>query len=58
MAKFLVTGKAGSGSSLRPFEKLVEAPSEKLAREKVMALFGSNAGIKRSAIKIETVDKV
>ncbi|VVC01852.1 50S ribosomal protein L18Ae [uncultured archaeon] len=57
MAKFVVTGTAGRGTSMRPFEKLVEAASEKMAREKVFALFGSNAGIKRSAIKIASVDK-
>ena len=58
MAKFLVTGTAGSGRSARPFEKAVEAGSEKLAREYVFAIFGSNAGIKRSAIKIESVGKI
>ena len=57
MAKFVVTGTAGNGAQKRPFEKAVEAASDKLAREKVMALFGSNAGIKRSAIKINSVEK-
>lgn len=57
MAKFVVTGTAGSSKDRRPFEKVVEAQSEKMAREYVMALFGSNAGIKRSAIKIESVGK-
>jgi len=58
MAKFLVNGFAGSGKSMRPFEKVVEAESEKLARERVMAILGANAGIKRSAIKIESVEKI
>ena len=58
MAKFLVTGKIGSGKAGKPFEKQVEAPSEKLAREKVLSLFGANAGIKRSAIEIEAVEKI
>lgn len=58
MAKFLVTGKAGRGPSARPFEKTVEAGSEKLARERVMAIFGSNAGIKRAAINITSVEKI
>ncbi len=57
MAKFVVNGFAGTGKEKRPFEKVVEAQSEKMAREKVMALFGSNAGIKRSAIKIESTGK-
>lgn len=58
MAKFLVTGTTSTGGAARPFEKQVEAPSEKLARETVLSLFGSNAGIKRSAIKILSVDKI
>ena len=58
MAKFLVTGETGRGDRKLPFEKQVEATSEKLAKEKVYALFGSNAGIKRSAIKISTVEAI
>ena len=58
MAKFLVIGKIGSGKTAKPFEKQVESPSEKLAREKTLSLFGANAGIKRSAIKIESVEKI
>lgn len=58
MAKFLVTGTAGAGHAARPFEKAVEAASEKMAREKVLSLLGSNAGIKRSAIKIDSVGKI
>jgi len=54
MAKFLVTGVAGG----RKFEKQVEARSEKLAREYTLSLFGANAGIKRSAIKIDAVEKL
>jgi len=57
MAKFIVVGKAKSGKSARAFQKLVEAANEKLAREYTYALFGANAGIKRSAIKIESVEK-
>jgi ribosomal protein L20A (L18A) len=53
MARFIVTGTAGK----RPFEKQVEAQSEKMAREKAYSLLGSNAGIKRSAIKITSVEK-
>ncbi|MCX8197653.1 MAG: 50S ribosomal protein L18Ae [Candidatus Micrarchaeota archaeon] len=58
MAKFIVVGKIGKGASARPFEKVVEAESQKLALEKAMALFGSNAGIKRAAIKIESIEKI
>ena len=54
MAKFLVNGTVKG----KQFEKQVEAASEKLAREKTFSLFGSNAGIKRAAVKIETVAKI
>lgn len=57
MAKYLVNGIAGSGKGARPFEKVVEAASEKLAREQVLSLLGANAGLKRSAIKIDSVEK-
>lgn len=58
MAKFLVLGEIKVKGKPKPFEKQVEAPSEKLAREKTYSLFGSNAGIKRSAIKISSVEKM
>jgi ribosomal protein L20A (L18A) len=58
MAKFLVNGTTSTGGVARPFEKQVEAASEKLARETTYSLFGSNAGIKRSAIKIASVEKI
>ncbi len=58
MAKFLVNGTISTGGKQQPFEKQVEAISEKLARETTYSLFGSNAGLKRSAIKIETVEKI
>ena len=58
MAKYLVCGSSGRGSSARPFEKQVDAESEKLAREDVYALLGSNGGIKRSAIVISSVRKL
>jgi len=58
MAKFLVTGTISAGGKSQPFEKVLEAASEKLAREHTYALFGSNAGLKRSAIKIASAEKV
>jgi ribosomal protein L20A (L18A) len=53
MGKFVVTGMADG----RKFEKVLEASSEKLAAEKAYSLLGSNAGIKRTAIKIASVEK-
>ena len=58
MAKYLVCGSSGRGSSVRPFEKQIEAESEKLAREGAYSLLGSNGGIKRSAIVINSVRKL
>jgi ribosomal protein L20A (L18A) len=58
MAKYVVNGKIGAGKTTKPFEKQVEAISEKMARETTYSLFGANAGIKRSAIKIESVEKI
>ena len=58
MAKFLVTGTVKGGSKSGPFEKVVEAENEKMATQKALSLFGSNAGIKRSAIKIASVTKI
>lgn len=57
MAKFLVTGTIKAAGRDQPFEKVVEATSEKMARETTYSLFGSNAGLKRSAIKIASVGK-
>jgi ribosomal protein L20A (L18A) len=58
MANYVVVGKIGRGSKAKPFEKQVSAPNEKLAREKVYALFGSNAGIKRNSVSITSVTKM
>ena len=58
MAKYLVCGKFGWGKDVRPFEKQVEAISEKLARETAYSLLGSNGGVKRSAISISSVEKI
>ena len=58
MTKFLVIGTTSTGGIARPFEKQIEAVSEKMARETTLSLFGSNAGIKRAAIKITSVEKI
>lgn len=58
MAKYLVCGEIKLGKTSRKFEKAVEAENDLLASEKVMCLFGSNAGIKRQAIKIDSIEKL
>jgi len=55
--EFIIKGRVrfGNGEE-RKFEKRVDAKSEKDAREKVYALFGSVNGLKRDRIKIEVVE--
>ncbi|MBN2478052.1 50S ribosomal protein L18a [Candidatus Micrarchaeota archaeon] len=55
--KFVVSGKIKISGG-RPFKKEIDAQSEKDAREKTYALFGSSNGLKREQIQIETVEKV
>lgn len=54
---FSAEGKIKMGQEERPFKKTVEAKSEKDAENKIYALFGSQSGIKRSAIKIDKIEK-
>ncbi len=54
---YVVYGRVWLGRSQRPFKKEVDAPSEKMAREKVLSLFGSHNGVKRSKIVIEKVER-
>ncbi len=55
--EFVISGKVRLGRSERVFTKKVDAPSENMAREKVLSLFGSNNGVKRKNILIEKVEK-
>ena len=54
---FSAEGKIKMGQEERAFKKTVEAKSEKHAENKIYALFGSHSGIKRSAIKIDKIEK-
>jgi ribosomal protein L20A (L18A) len=55
--KYDVSGTIKLGRASRKFVKNLEAPTENAAREKTYALFGSLNGVKRSNIKIESVEK-
>lgn len=55
--QFQIKGKIKLGKEERPFLKTVDAASEKAAVEKVLSLLGSHNRIKRSAVKIEAVEK-
>jgi len=54
--RFIVEGVMGLKGGNRRFSKKVEAPSERAARDKVLALIGSTHGLKRSRIRIEKVE--
>lgn len=55
--EYKVTGKVLLGREERTFTKMVEAPSENAAKEKVYALFGSVNGVKRNGVRIGKVEK-
>ncbi len=55
--KFNISGEIKISGQVRSFEKIVEANSEKQAKDTVYALFGSSNRLKRTAIKIITVNK-
>ena len=52
-----VIGNIKLGKAQRKFNKSVEAATENAAKEKTFALFGSVNGVRRSNVKIETVEK-
>jgi ribosomal protein L20A (L18A) len=55
--KWNVIGNVKLGKANRKFSKSVEAASENAAKNKVCALFGSVNGVRRSNVKIETIEK-
>ena len=55
--KFNVSGEIKIKNGLRKFEKSVDAKSEKQARDKIFAMFGSSNRLKRTAVNISTVSK-
>ena len=55
--KFVLKGHMRVGERDKVFTKHVEAKDEAEAREKTLALFGSEHGTKRRWINIESVEK-
>ncbi|MBI4399495.1 50S ribosomal protein L18a [Candidatus Micrarchaeota archaeon] len=55
--KFVVEGEMQFKDQIRKFTKSVDAASEKMARERVYSLIGSNNGLKRDKIRIVAVKK-
>ncbi|WP_415379912.1 50S ribosomal protein L18Ae [Halosimplex rarum] len=56
MSEFTVTGQWSARDGWQPFEKEIEAENENVAREHVLAEFGSKHGLKRTQVEIEGVD--
>ncbi len=55
--EFSITGEMIIGREKRSFKKIIDAPTENAAKERLYALLGSNNGVKRSKIKIDKVEK-
>jgi len=53
--KFEVKGDFRMGDEVRPFSKVIEAPSEMQARERIFTLFGSKHRVKRRYITIHSI---
>lgn len=53
--KFEVKGDFKMGDEVRPFSKIIEAPSEMQAKERTFTLFGSKHRVKRRYITIHSV---
>ena len=54
---FIVKGKFKAGHKWEPFTKNITTLNNKLASEKVFSLIGSEHGLRRSLIKINSVDE-
>ncbi|MDY6789094.1 MAG: 50S ribosomal protein L18Ae [Candidatus Nanohaloarchaea archaeon] len=57
VAEFIVSGTAELGRESQPFEKEIEAESEKDAEDRVYSMFGSKHGISRANVRIESLEK-
>lgn len=52
---FLLNGAFLEKGSWKKFSRLIDADSEKLAREKALCLFGSEYRLQRKKIRIDSV---
>lgn len=55
MSQFTVSGRFQSRDGWKSFTKSVDAVNENVAREHVLANFGSEHGLKRTHVDIEEV---
>jgi large subunit ribosomal protein LX len=56
MSEFTVTGQWKARDGWQSFEKEIDAENENVAREHILAEFGSQHGLKRTQVEIEGVN--
>ena len=56
--KYEVKGTFRMGEDWMPYTKVIDAPNEKQAQERVFTVFGSKHNLKRRYIKINSVTMV
>ncbi len=55
---FIVKGNFKAGHTWEPFTKKIETLNKNLASERVLSLIGSEHGLKRNLIKINSIEEV
>jgi large subunit ribosomal protein LX len=55
MSEFTISGRFQARDGHQSFEKTVDAPNESVAREHVLASFGSEHGLKRAQVEVDEV---
>ena len=56
--KYEVKGTFRMGEDWMPYTKVIDAPNEKQAQERVFTVFGSKHNLKRRYIKIDSITMV
>jgi len=56
--KYEVKGTFRMGEDWMPYTKVIDAPNEKQAQERVLTVFGSKHNLKRRYIKIDSITMV
>ncbi len=56
--EFIAKGSFKAGEKWERFKKIVTCPNKNNASEKVYSLIGSEHGLKRRLIKIESIEEV
>ncbi|GAA5261910.1 50S ribosomal protein L18Ae [Methanocalculus sp.] len=58
LAEFEITGLMKIGDAWKPYTKVISAPNEAQAKERIYTLMGSKHRIERRLIKIESIKSV